>query len=297
MQVIGRMGPIFQGVTARLLEAGAVVVAPSLNKAGLEELQNSLGQPAGLLTVKGTLSHKDGAKELIDMVKYDVGKLHGVVAHGGLDGVYHNEKSIIERDILATRTEDILDELAHVVGNHHHAARVLMPLLDEIAEATPALPSFTLLTGGMEDGNRQHFGAESPVISAMHGLGLALRSSAVTSKVRVNEIRVGMHVNRSDSERMKNPRMRPLSSDLGRLCSYIAESPVDRGRKICVSTNDNLEEVLASYDAFPNSFKIHPPPRRDPAGKSKKWLMHPRSESDRQRKTLGAWDVNFWGKR
>ena len=45
MQVIGRMGPIFQGVTARLLEAGAVVVAPSLNKAGLEELQNSLGQP------------------------------------------------------------------------------------------------------------------------------------------------------------------------------------------------------------------------------------------------------------
>jgi len=287
--VVGRLGPIFQGVTARLLDAGAIVVAPSLDKTALDELQDNLCNPAGLLTVQGTLAHKDGAKHLTDIVKYEVGKLHGVVAHGGLDGVYHNENtSIVGRNFLKTPTKDILDELTHLVGTHHHAACILMPLLNQLAEATPALPSFTLLTGGLPcvvpDSSDQQTGAEGPVLTSMYGFGLALRRAAWNSKVRVNEIRLGMHVNRCDSERMADPRVRPLSLDLGTLCSYIAESPVDRDRRIRINNNADLDQVLVSYDAFPNHFfKIDPPARQDPGrfpkghpGKSNhRWLFHP----------------------
>lgn len=287
LQVVGRLGPIFQGVTARLLDAGAIVVAPSLDTTGLDELQNNLGRPAGLLTVQGTLARKDGAKHLTDIIKYEVGKLHGVVAHGGLDGVYHNENTnIVGRDFLKTPTKDILDEIAHLVGTHHHAACILMPLLNQLAEATPALPSFTLLTGGlaeMPDSRDQQTGAEGPVLTAMYGFGLALRRAAFNSKVRVNEIRLGMHVNRCDSERMADPRVRPLSLDLGTLCSYIAESPVDRDRRIRINNNSDLDKVLDTYDAFPNHFfKIDPPAKRDLGrfpegrpGKSNQWLYHP----------------------
>ena len=78
---------MFQGVATRFLEAGAIVVAPSLDENGLKDLQNNLGSPAGLFTVHGTFSNTEQANELVRIVKSEVGRLDMVVAHGGLDGV------------------------------------------------------------------------------------------------------------------------------------------------------------------------------------------------------------------
>ena len=175
-------------------------------------------------------------------------------------GVYHNEGgSILGRDLLETPTQQILDEIALLVGSHHNAARVLMPLLHQQSKMDETLPSYTLLTGGLTQESAH--GAEAPSISAMYGLGLALRESSKRYiNVRVNEIRLGMQVNRSDAERMAAPRARPLSLDLGSLCSYIAEAQIDRGHRMRINTNADLDDLLWKYNAFHwKEFDLHPP--------------------------------------
>ena len=82
--VVGALGPVYVGITTRLLDAGSVVVAAGRNDYLLDELQSSLGRPVGLITVNETPSTTEGAEALRQYISTNLGRLDGVVAHGGL---------------------------------------------------------------------------------------------------------------------------------------------------------------------------------------------------------------------
>ena len=82
--VVGALGPVYAGITTRLLDAGSVVVAAGRNVDLLDELQSTLGRPVGLITVNETPSTTEGAEALQQYISTNLGRLDGVVAHGGL---------------------------------------------------------------------------------------------------------------------------------------------------------------------------------------------------------------------
>jgi len=93
-------GPVHTGLISRMLDAGSTVVAPSRKLDDLEMLQETLGYPAGLVTYNASPSTTDGAAEVVQMVKQELGRLDGVVAHGGLihshpDHPWESEKGSI----------------------------------------------------------------------------------------------------------------------------------------------------------------------------------------------------------
>ena len=93
-------GPVHTGLISRMLDAGSIVVAPSRKLDDLEMLQEALGYPAGLVTFNASPSTTDGAAAVVQMVKQELGRLDGVVAHGGLvhshpDHPWESEKGSI----------------------------------------------------------------------------------------------------------------------------------------------------------------------------------------------------------
>merc|ERR1719379_1917695 len=81
--VVGSFGPVYQGLVSRLLDAGSIVVAPSANPERIEMLQESPGYPAGLVTIEHSMCTDQGAAEVARFLMQDLGRLDGVVAHGG----------------------------------------------------------------------------------------------------------------------------------------------------------------------------------------------------------------------
>ena len=61
-----------------------MVVAAGRNVDLLDELQSTLGRPVGLITVNETPSTTEGAEALQQYISTNLGRLDGVVAHGGL---------------------------------------------------------------------------------------------------------------------------------------------------------------------------------------------------------------------
>jgi len=247
---VGDFGPVHTGLISRMLDAGSTVVAPSRKLDDLEMLQETLGYPAGLVTYNASPSTTDGAAEVVQMVKQELGRLDGVVAHGGLihshpDHPWESEKG----SILDSSPEEVMGYVQSLLVSHVGAAQNLMPLLESQDEMIS--PSYTILTGGLKDGRKDwmHMGAEGPALTSMYGLGLALRGATKASRVRVNEIRIGMELNRSDDERMSEPRSRPLSLDIGALATYVAESTL-KGHRLRASDNVELDGLLHRFGAF-----------------------------------------------
>ena len=142
-----------------------------------------------------------------------------------------------------------------LVAPHVGAAYAYMPLLEQQGQQDPrSSPSYTVVTGGLKDSRieRVPMGAEGPALTAMYGFGLALRCAASDSlsTVRVNELRIGMQLNRSEEERFANPRGRPLTTDIGsRLATYVAESNLSGSRLRC-SDEVELEGLLHRFGGF-----------------------------------------------
>ena len=126
-----------------------------------------------------------------------------------------------------------------------------MPLLEQQGQQDPrSSTSYTVVTGGLKDSRieRVPMGAEGPALT-MYGFGLALRcaGSDSLSTVRVNELRIGMQLNRSEEERFANPRGRPLTTDIGSLATCVAESNLSGSRLRC---SDELEGLLHCFGGF-----------------------------------------------
>jgi len=97
------------------------------------------------------------------------------------------------------------------------------------------------------DGKRSAFGE----INSHHmwGLSAALRNESLEG-INFREIRVGMEVNRPLPVRETDPRMRPLSEDVGALCAGLAENAEgkeDSGSLLTISDQDKLAQLLEDY--------------------------------------------------
>merc|ERR1719335_252187 len=249
--VVGAINPVYQGLVSRLLDSGSVVVAPSANPERIEMLQESLGYPAGLVTIEHSMCTDQGAAEVARFLMQDLGRLDGVVAHGGLLQSQYDPMldCFMEKPILESSTSDVMSYVQNLLNSHVNTATTMVPLLN--AQESSVNPSYTIVTGGLIDGrpNQVLLGAQWPAVTSMYGFGLALRAATRESRVRVNEIRIGMELNRSEEERMEEPRTRPLSLDIGALATYVAESE-KRGQRLRASDNAELEGLLHHFGAF-----------------------------------------------
>ena len=159
------------------------------------------------------------------------------------------------RSILYTTPDEVMAYVQSLVAPHVGAAHAYMPLLEQQAQKDPrnSSPSYTVVTGGLNDGRIEHvpMGAEGPALTAMYGFGLALRCAASDSlsSVRVNELRIGMQLNRSEEERFADPRGRPLTTDIGSLATYVAESNLS-GLRLRCSDDVELEGLLHHFGGF-----------------------------------------------
>lgn len=251
--LVGALGPVHVGLAARMLDANSTVVVPSRDLDHLEMFKEALGHPAGLVTVNQSASTSDGAAEVVDFIKHELGRLDGVVAHGGLVHSHAGHpwaaENVSRGTILDRSPGQVMDYVQSLLVSHVGAAQAMIPFLE--LQNSNISPSYAILTGGLKDGRKDwmQFGAEGPALTSMYGFGLALRGATRQSRVRVNEIRVGMELNRSDDERMSEPRSRPLSLDIGALATYIAESSL-KGQRLRASDNVELDGLLHRFSAF-----------------------------------------------
>jgi len=248
---------VAQGLAAGLLEGGATVVVPSRSAEKLAELRDCLGHPAGLATLHGGFAEGpvDGPPPIADQILSEFGRVDGVVAHGGLIRSDTLGAGVAGRPILAVPGEKVLEDVSQLLGLHLRAAQALLPLMARVAKQEPgAAPGYTLVTSGLQGPRAEaHVQAEGPAMTALYGLGLALRNAAAAMDVpvRVNEVRLAMQINRADSERLAEPRQRPLSLDLGHLTGYLAEwgPRAPQGLRVRARSGPELEELLDHFAA------------------------------------------------
>jgi fermentation-respiration switch protein FrsA (DUF1100 family) len=117
-------------------------------------------------------------------------------------------------------------------------------------ESWESYPTYTFLTGGLR-AKETSLQAEGPALTSLYGLGLSLRAATTQSQVKVNELRIALHLNESDEERMHNAK-RSLSLDLGLLTAYLNEKSYNslmcsKGMRYRVQTNEELEELLLRF--------------------------------------------------
>merc|ERR1719420_1473550 len=140
-------------------------------------LQESLGYPAGLVTIDQSMSTDQGAAEVARFLTQELGRLDGVIAHGGL-----LQSQTLPQSILESSTSDVMSYVQNLLNSHVNSAKAMVPLLK--AQESPINPSYTIVTGGLVDGrqNQVLLGAQWPAVTSMYGFGLALRAAAQESR-------------------------------------------------------------------------------------------------------------------
>lgn len=262
--VVGGVGVVGRGVARGLLSAGATVVVNSRSEERLDNIKTSLGNPARLVTIHGSLLPGQASKTVAETLK-TFGHLNHVVAHGavrwwarptagkyeyyeykaGCDETYALNINATER-LLDMAPEAFAQSSAQLATLHFSAAQQLIPRLQ--AAPNGELPSYTFVTGdgsGKPGGDRTAMGE----INSHHvwGLSAALRREVDGKTVVCREVRVGLPVHNEDPKRGGN---RPLSEDIGNLCAGLATLTTkegDHGRLIKLEDFDQLNAMLAEY--------------------------------------------------
>ena len=250
--VVGGLGPVGHGLAASLIESGATVIIPSRFQEKLDELSDKLGSPAGLCTLHGGFADDDSNSNVVEKIKYEFGKIDGVVAHGGLIRSDTLGTGVVGKSILKVSPEKVLEDTQILLRLHLTAAQALIPMLESKigTESWESHPPYTFLTGGLRE-EETSLQAEGPALTSLYGLGLSLRAATSQSQVKVNELRIALHLNESDEERMHKAK-RPLSLDLGLLTAYLNERSYNslmctKGMRYRVQTNEELEELLLRF--------------------------------------------------
>jgi len=259
--VVGGVGVIGRSITKSLLSAGATVVVNSREKSRLDRLTSDLGHPSNLVAVKGSLL-PGRAEKTVDRVLKDGFPLHHVVAHGAVrywkkeasttlskSTGYDETYSLDHRRMLDMDEEEFKHASGQLVSLHFSAARALLPRL-ESSISTGLDTSYTFVTGD-GGGHPSSIRSAAGELNSYHvwGLSAALRSELKGSKVACREIRVGLPVNRPEEERLRAPRERPLSGDIGDLCAGLVCSNGEMdGGLLEVKTEEILEKYLDHFD-------------------------------------------------
>ena len=253
--VVGGVGVIGRGIARNILRSGATVIVNSRSEERLIRLSEDLGNPDQLITVKGSLLPGYAAKTVSETLSA-APPLDHVVAHGAVrywgaktdGGGYDETHSIINprRGIFDLDVDDFRLASSHLASMHFSAAQLLIPRI----QFSDGASSYTFVTG---DGGGHPGGARSPLaeLNAHHvwGLSAALRGQSPEG-VNIREIRLRLEVNRPMEQRKAEPRERPLSSDIGKLCAGMAANPEgmdDAGMLIEVPDNETMESLLSQY--------------------------------------------------
>ena len=245
-----------QGLAAGLLDGGATVVVPSRSAEKLAELRANLGHPAGLATLVGGFAEvapEGSPPPVAQQIISEFGRVDGVVAHGGLIRSDTLGAGVVGQSLLDVPGPSVIDDVTKLLGLHLRAAQALIPLMARVAQQEPgAAPGYTLVTSGLQGPEAEaHVQAEGPAMTSLYGLGLALRNATAAggSPVRVNEVRVAMQINETDSLRLSSAGARPLSLDLGTLTGYLSEwrAGAPSGLRVRVRNNSELDALLNRF--------------------------------------------------
>jgi NAD(P)-dependent dehydrogenase (short-subunit alcohol dehydrogenase family) len=253
--VVGGVGVIGRGITRALLQSGATVIVNSNEESRLQKLASDLANPEKLILVQGSLL-PGAADATVNKVLSDTSKpLNHVVAHGAVRYWSENKAGCDETYFLNNRSllDMGADEFAQTSNQlsklHFSAAQSLLPSLK--SNDGNANPSYTFVTGdggGHVSGKRSAMGE----LNSYHiwGLSAAMRSELQNSNVACREVRVGLPINRSETERLNEPRDRPLSEDIGDLCAgLVGSNGKADGDLIHIDSQQTLEESLIEFDA------------------------------------------------
>lgn len=151
------------------------------------------------------------------------------------------------RKLLEMSPDEFLSASSQLATLHFNAAKELLPKLQGQER------SYTFVTG---DGGGHPSSIRSALgeLNSYHiwGLSAALRSELLQDgKIACREIRIGLPVNRPEQERVRKPRPRPLSEDIGDLCAGVACSPMGKkhGELMYVDSQNSLEKFLIEFNA------------------------------------------------
>ena len=243
---IFRINKTFQAlfrVLAILIESRAIVIIPFRFREKLDKLRDKLGSPAGLCTLHGGFANDDS--NVVEKIKYEFGKIDGVVAHGGLIRSDTLGTGVVGKLILKVSPEEVLEDTRILLRLHLTAAQALIPMLESKigTESWESYPTYTFLTGELR-AKETSVQAEGHVLTSLYGLGLSLRADTTQSQVKVNELHIALHLNESDEERMHNAKRSP-SLDLGLLTAYHKEKSYkslmcSKGMRYRVQTDEEL---------------------------------------------------------
>lgn len=248
---------IGRSIAAEFLRAGATVILNSRSEERLIRVSEDLGNPDKLVAVHGSLLPGYAAKTVGRALS--AGSLDHVVAHGAVrywgsksNGGFDETHSLLSsggRRILDMDVEEFALSSSHLASLHFSAAQQLLPRI----RFSDADSSYTFVTGhggGHPGGKRSALGE----LNAHHvwGLSAALRGERVTGddNVNIREVRISLDVNRPPEEREAEPRERPLSTDIGALCTGLAcnvRGVGDAGDLIEVPDHKAMESLLWRY--------------------------------------------------
>lgn len=138
-------------MAASLIESGATVIIPSRFQEKLDELRDKLGSPAGLCTLHGGFADDDS--NVVEKIKYEFGKIDGVIAHGGLIRSDTLGTGVVGKSILKVSPEEVLEDTRILLRLHLTAAQALIPMLESKieTESWKSYPPYTFLTGGLRE--------------------------------------------------------------------------------------------------------------------------------------------------
>ena len=263
--VVGGAGAIGQGIARGLLKTGATVIVNSRHQPRLERMQEELGETSAeggrLVTVHRSML-PESAEETVRVVLDMTGsRIDHVVAHSGVawwsadvdDGDEHvDDESAAygsRRSVLEVPAAEFVTDSSRLSAMHHKAVQLLLPRL-------PCHASYTFVTSRESMLAMPRAGMAQINAHAVMGLAAALRQEAAHESwpfARVNELRLGegMQINRSQRERERTPRSRPLTHDIGDIVAGMVAASDDSnaGQSIRASTPQELEAVRLQYEA------------------------------------------------
>lgn len=256
--VVGGVGVVGRGITKSFLEAGATVIVNSRSETRLHRVAESLEYPENLIAIQGSLLPGRAEKTVSKVL--ETRPLDHVVAHGAARLSFSEAGGDESHSVLSSNEsflqmnpEDFTIHSSQLASLHFSAAQALIPRI----QWSNGQSSYTFVTS---DGRGHPNGKQSALgeLNSHHiwGLAAALRADPKALRnVSCREIRVQLQVNRPSEERQKDPRNRPLSEDIGRLCAgiaaYTGEGAVSENDLLEIDDQSELDSLLREYYTMP----------------------------------------------
>lgn len=258
--MLGGTGRVGAELCRGYLRSGARVIVCSRFEERLTRLSNSLGNPDGLVCIKGSLMD-DNASNLVFRTLAGVGgALDCVVAHNNVKwwsrSADETQRLHCYSSLLNLTSEDFVAQSSHLVSLHFESAKHLIPFLRGNRDKT----SYLFLTGlSRQNSLRQPI----ELLNAYQIRGLVqvlreeLRNETSNSLINLEEV----HVEMSDefSFGLDEKSDDQLCREIGLVCAGIAasslrpddvvrsENPRTGGDEFLITSQNHIDSLLKLY--------------------------------------------------